>query len=261
MVRSAILNVMTAAAVKAGKAVLRDFGELDKLHISRKGTADFATNADQKSERILHQELSKARPDYSFLMEESGEVAGADPTHRFVIDPIDGTHNFIHAIPYFCVSVAMEKRLANGRFETQAGVIYDPIHNEIFAAELYQGATMNDQRLVTSARVEPDTCMIATCLPANNHTQHGQKLLSTLRAQPFFMRSTGSLALDLAYVASGRYDGLCYESYKHWDVAAGMLLVREAGGQITVSETPGKTFLFASNTRIHGKLAAALSAI
>src|SRR5579884_1041397 len=117
-VRSAILNVMTAAAVKAGKAIVRDFNELDKLQVSRKGTADFATSADRRSEKILHQELAKARPTFSFVMEESGEVAGSDPSMRFVIDPIDGTHNFIHAVPFFCISVAMEKRLASGAFET-----------------------------------------------------------------------------------------------------------------------------------------------
>ena len=254
--RSAIMNVLTAAALKAGKSVLRDFSELDKLQVSRKSIANFATNADKKSEKILHQELSKARPTFSFIMEESGEIEGSDPTQRFVIDPIDGTHNFIHAIPYFCIAVAYEKRLNNGKFETQGGVIYDPIHNELFCAELYQGATMNDQRLAVSGRSEIDTCMIAAFLPPR--TEHAIKVNNALASQPLALRATGSTALDLAYVAAGRYDGACFVSYKHWDVAAGRLLVREAGGKITESEDEKQKLLFVSNPNIHNKLVESL---
>jgi myo-inositol-1(or 4)-monophosphatase len=259
MPRSALLNVMTSAALKAGKAVLRDFSELDKLQVSRKGTADFATTADRKAEKILHQELSKARPDFGFLMEESGEIEGKDGIHRFVIDPIDGTHNFIHAVPYFCVSLALEKKLPSGRYETLAGVIYDPIHNELFAAELYQGAFMNDQRMQVSGRSEPDTCMIATAGLPYGKDAHAERIQAVLRAQPYFLRVSGALALDLAYVAAGRYDGVCYTGYKRWDIAAGALLVREAGGQVTESEASDKTLLFASTPHIHNKLSAALS--
>ncbi len=254
--RSALLNVMTAAAIKAGKAVLRDFNELDKLQVSRKGTADFATNADRRSEKILHQELSKARPTFSFVMEESGEIAGSDQTQRFVIDPIDGTSNFIHAVPYFCISLACEKQLHNGRFETQAGVIYDPISNELFSAELYQGAFINDKRLMASGRSEPDTCMLATFLPhKEDDAARAARIMAVLSAHPFMLRVTGSTALDLAYVAAGRYDGACFVSYKSWDVAAGKLLVREAGGQVTEQDESGKKLLFASNPHIHAKLA------
>jgi len=260
--RSALLNVMTAAAIKAGKAVLRDFSELNKLQVSRKGTADFATNADRKAEKILHQELSKARPTFSFLMEESGAVAGSDPTQRFVIDPIDGTSNFIHAVPYFCISIACEKQLNNGQFETQAGVIYDPINNELFAAELYQGATVNDQRIIVSGRSEPDTCLVATFTPhvADELPAHCANTMKALCAHPYTLRVTGATALDLAYVAAGRYDGACYTSYKPWDVAAGLLLVREAGGKITLHEDGNKKILVASNTHIHAKLLSALNA-
>lgn len=256
--RSAIINVMTAAALKAGKSVLRDFGELDKLQVSRKSIANFATNADSRSEKILHQELSKARPTYSFVMEEGGNIEGSEPVNRFVIDPIDGTHNFIHAVPYFCISVAYEKQLPNGKFETQAGVIYDPIHNELFCAELYQGATMNDQRLSVSGRMEIDTCLIATYTPSR--TKHAAKVHAVLASNTFGLRATGSTALDLAYVAAGRYDGACFVSWKHWDVAAGRLLVREAGGKIMESEDEDKKLLFVSNQHIHGKLAAELAA-
>jgi myo-inositol-1(or 4)-monophosphatase len=259
--RSAILNVMTAAAIKAGKAILRDFSELSKLQVSRKGTADFATTADKRSEKVLHQELSKARPTYSFLMEEGGAIAGSDPTQRFVIDPIDGTNNFIHAIPYFCISIAYEKQLNNGQFETHAGVIYDPINNELFAAELYQGATVNDQRLVVSGRGEPDTCMLASFIPYNESDQaYSNRVHGVLLAHPFTLRVSGATALDLAYVAAGRYDGACYISYKTWDIAAGKLMVREAGGRITEQEQSGKKLFFAANPHVHTKLSAALTA-
>lgn len=260
MLKSAILNVMSAAVIKAGKAVLRDFGELDKLQVSRKGTADFATNADRRSERILHQELSKARPTYSFLMEESGTIEGSDPTHRFVIDPIDGTNNFIHAVPYFCITVAYEKRLASGQFETHAGVVYDPIQNELFSAELYQGAMLNNQRIITSGRAEPDSCMLAAFVPPRGSGSHEGRLHQVLAAHPFILRATGATALDMAYVAAGRYDGACFSTYKHWDVAAGKLLVREAGGQTTERNEEADRMLFVSNAHIHARLAAPLLA-
>lgn len=259
--KSATLNVLSAAAIKAGRAVLRDFGELGKLQVSRKGTADFATSADKRAEKILHQELTRARPTHSFLMEESGEIKGADPTQRFVIDPIDGTSNFIHAIPYFCISAAYEKQLKDGRFETQAGVIYDPIANELFAAELYQGAFVNDQRLMVSGRSEPDMCMIASFMPlGENATVQGTRIMAELATYPFALRATGSTALDLAYVAAGRYDGACFISYKSWDVSAGKLLVREAGGMVTEQEGGGKKLLFASNPHIHTRLVSKLQA-
>ncbi len=258
MKRSALLNVMTAAATKAGKAILRDFGELGKLQVSRKGISDFATNADRRAEKILHTELAKARPGYSFLMEESGDVPGDDATQRFVIDPIDGTSNFIHAVPYFCVAIAYEKKIANGSFETQAGVIYDPITNEMFEAELYQGAAVNGQRLMVSGRSEIDACMLATFNPSSD--LYALRVHKALGAHPLIHRVTGSTALDLAYVAAGRYDAACYVSFKHWDIAAGRLLVREAGGSITERMEGDKKLLLVSNTHIHSKLASCLAA-
>ena len=260
MLRSAILNVMSAAVLKAGKAILRDFSELDKLQVSRKNIADFATNSDRRSEKILHTELAKARPNFGFLMEESGEIAGKDETQRFVIDPIDGTHNFIHAVPYFCISVALQKRLNNGEYEAQAGVIYDPIHNELFCAELYQGATMNDKRLMVSGRNEIDTCMIAGFMPHRNN-KYSIDVYNELSSQQLSLRGNGSIALDLAYVAAGRYDGACYISYKEWDVAAGRLLIKEAGGKIIEKEKDGKKILFASNQLVHNKLATSITSL
>lgn len=255
--KSAMLNVMTAAALKAGRAVLRDFGELDKLQVSRKSVANFATNSDKRSEKILHDELAKARPAFGFIMEESGEIEGRDKTQRFVIDPIDGTHNFIHAVPYFCIAIAYEKQLNNGKFETQAGVIYDPIHNELFCAEMYQGVTMNDQRVSVSKRREIDTCMIASYVPhgSDGTDNYGVKVYNSISSNPLSLRATGSTALDLAYVAAGRYDGGCWVSYRHWDIAAGRLMVREAGGKITERDDEGKKLLFVSNPDIHARIA------
>ena len=252
--RSAILTVMTGAALKAGRAIVRDFGEIGQLQVSRKGTADFATAADRRSEKILHQELSKARPTCGFVMEESGEIAGSDPAHRFVIDPIDGTHNFIHAIPYFCISIAYEKQVRDGSFETQAGVIYDPLRNELFCAELYQGATLDDKRLMVSGRTEPDTCLVATFLPSGASASYGDKIYSAVRKQSYSLRSCGAAALDLAYVAAGRFDAACHIHYKHWDIAAGALLIREAGGRVFVRNEVEKPLFIGCNSLIHEKI-------
>lgn len=257
--RSAILTVMTSAALKAGKSIVRDFGEIEQLQVSRKGTADFATAADRRSEKILHQELAKARPTCGFLMEESGEIAGSDPTHRFVIDPIDGTHNFIHAIPYFCISIAYEKQTRNGQFETQAGLIYDPLRNELFCAELYQGATLDDKRLMVSARSEPDTCMIATFIPSAS--PYEDAVHSALRKHPYSLRSCGATALDLAYVAAGRFDAACHTTFKPWDIAAGALLVREAGGRVFSRNEEGKSLIIGCNAQIHEKLLGTVAAV
>lgn len=246
---------MTAAALKAGKAILRDFGEIGNLQISRKGTADFATAADKRSEKILFQELQKARPTCGFLMEEGGEVPGSDPTHRFVIDPIDGTHNFIHAIPYFCISIGYEKQKADGTFETHAGVIYDPMRNELFSAELYQGAHLDDTRMSVSRRDEPDACMIATYFPSKEAGSHEARVMSVLQREPYSLRSCGATALDLAYVAAGRYDATCHMHFKPWDVSAGALMVREAGGLVHLSQNAGKPLIFASSKPLYEKLA------
>lgn len=260
--RSAILTVMTAAALKAGRSVVRDFGEIEQLQVSRKGTADFATAADKRSEKILHQELSKARPTCGFVMEESGEIAGSDPTHRFVIDPIDGTHNFIHAIPYFCISIGYEKQLRDGTFETQAAVIYDPLRNELFCAEMHQGATLDDKRIMVSSRAEPDTLLIATFLPqAKQGGSYQDRIFATLRQQPYSLRACGATALDLAYLAAGRYDAACHVNFKSWDISAGQLLVREAGGRTFLRSDSEKPLFIAGNALIHEKIVTAATAV
>jgi myo-inositol-1(or 4)-monophosphatase len=252
---------MTAAALKAGRAIVRDFGEIGQLQVSRKGTSDFATASDKRSEKILYQELLKARPTCGFMMEESGEIAGSDPTHRFVIDPIDGTHNFIHAIPYFCISIAYEKQIRDGRFETQAGVIFDPLRNELFCAELYQGATLDDKRLMVSGRSEPDTCMVATFNPPADHTSYKARIHAAIRQKPYSLRSCGATALDLAYVAAGRFEAACHVKYKHWDVAAGALLIREAGGGVFERLDAEKPLFLAGNQHIHEKMVSVISAV
>ena len=170
--QSPLINVMSAAAIKAGKGLVRDFGEVDHLQVSRKGPANFVTQTDVRTEKLLQRELSKARPDFGFLLEEGGEIAGKDPTHRWIIDPLDGTSNFIHAIPYFCTSIGLEKREATGKSEIIAAVIFDPIHNELFTAEKGKGAFLNGRRLSVSSR-QFDEAMIAVSnlrlIPAATH--------------------------------------------------------------------------------------------
>lgn len=230
MTQSAILNVMSAAAVKAGKGLLRDFGEVDKLQISRKGIANFVTKSDIRTEKLLVKELSAARPEFGFLLEEGGEVPGEDASMRFVIDPLDGTSNFIHAIPYFCISIALEKTLG-GKKETIAAVIYDPIHNELFSAEKGKGAMVNNQRLYVSKRDAVEEAMLVTGgLRGSPKEQYSPSLLKIVNECGSTLRIFGATALDLAHLAAGRIDACWYYTMKPWDVAAGLLLVTEAGG-------------------------------
>lgn len=255
--RSPLLNVMSAAAIKAGRGLIRDFSEVDKLQISRKGTANFVTAADHKSEKVLQAELSKARPGYSFLMEESGEVAGQNKEFRWVIDPIDGTTNFIHAIPYFSISIALERTFPNGKIEVVAGVIYDPIHNDLFCAEKHQGAYLNDRRIQVSPRKDLDAALITTGAPRAGHDGYDLALnmIHAVTETSAGVRFYGSAALDLANVAAGRLDGFWHSALKRWDIAAGLLLVQEAGGMVSPI-APGTDALstgglFASNALIH----------
>ncbi|WP_114394370.1 inositol monophosphatase family protein [Oleisolibacter albus] len=257
--RSAILNVMTRAAEKAGKAILRDFGEVEQLQVSRKGPSDFVSTADQKAERIVREELQKARPDYGLLMEETGEVKGKDPSHRFIVDPLDGTTNFLHGLPHWAISIALEK---DG--EIVAGVVYEPVHDEMFWAEKGGGTFLNHRRLRVSGRRELGDSLIATGIPFKGHGNAGKFLvqLEAVMTKVAGVRRFGSAALDLAYTAAGRFDGYFETDLKPWDVAAGVLLVSEAGG--FVSEIgPGKnpasgSSVLAGNPHIHGQLSVIL---
>jgi len=221
---------MEAAARKAARGLVRDFGEVEQLQVSKKGPADFVSAADLRAERILRTELAKARPRFGFLLEEQGEVKGADEHNRWVIDPLDGTTNFLHGIPHFAISIAHER---DG--EVIAGVIYEPIRDEMFWAEKGSGAYLNDRRLRVSARDDLAVSLIATGLPFKGRPTHPRYLetLEAVMGRVAGIRRFGSAALDLAYVAAGRYEGFWEFALSRWDVAAGVLLVREAGGFVS----------------------------
>src|SRR5882762_3369494 len=229
-VRSATINVMTAAALKASRGLKRDFGEVEQLQVSMKGPADFVSNADLKAEKLLRAELSKGRPGYGFPMEESGTTIGSDSRHRWIVEPLDGTTNFLHGIPHFAISIALER---DG--EIVAGVVYDPTRDEMFWAEKGIGAYLNDRRLRVSARRSLGEALIGTGLPFREHGNHAIYVatLARVMAATSGVRRLGAAALDLAYVAAGRYDGFWEFALSPWDIAAGLLLVREAGGFVS----------------------------
>ena len=227
---SPALNVMIAAARKAGRPLIRDFGELENLQISMKGPADFVTTADKRTERILIEELSKARPGYGFLGEEGGVVEGKDKTHRFIIDPIDGTLNFMHGIPQFAISIALERE-----GHLVSGVVYNPVTDDLFTAEKGHGAYLNDKRLRVAARKELGPAVIATGLPFMGKEGHARALaeMGAMMNVTAGIRRMGAASLDLAYVAAGRFDGFWEHGLQAWDMAAGIVLLKEAGGVVT----------------------------
>jgi myo-inositol-1(or 4)-monophosphatase len=230
MPASALMNVMIGAARKAGRSLARDFGEVEQLQVSLKGPANFVTAADHRAEEILFNELSKARPGYGFLFEERGDVKGADATHRFIVDPLDGTTNFLHGIPLFAISIALER---DG--ELVAGLIYNPASNETFTAEKGKGAFLNDRRVRVSARTELADCVIVTGAPHRGKPGHDEFLAEAraVMAASCGLRRTGAAALDLAWTAAGRFDGYWERNLRAWDLAAGIVVVREAGGYVS----------------------------
>ncbi|MAR57169.1 MAG: inositol monophosphatase [Rickettsiales bacterium] len=237
---SALITVMSNAIDKVRMPLLRDFGELDRLHVSKKGTADFVTNADIRTERTLVEELTKARKGWGFLTEEDPDIAG-DGEFRFVIDPIDGTSNFIHAIPYFCISVAAQQRQADGSWQSIAGIVADIVHDEWFIAERGQGATVNNNKLRVSKRQE--ALLFATTAPRliDCDIDALQAGMQHVVFEGVTVRCPGASALDLAYVAAGRYDACWHLRVQEWDIAAGTLLVEEAGGEIAMFNPCEKT--------------------
>lgn len=247
MARSAIINVMVQAALKAGRSLARDFGEVQNLQVSLKGPADYVSQADQRAEEIVFTELSRARPGYSFLMEERGEVIGDDPQHRWIVDPLDGTTNFLHGIPVFAVSIALERQ-----GQIVAGIIYNPAMDELYTAERGGGAFLNDRRMRVAARRELGHSVIATGLPFLGHGNLGMALvdLRNVMGEVSGIRRFGAASLDLAYVAAGRFDGFWEENLKPWDVAAGILMVREAGGY--VSDRQGEQTMLTSGSIVAG---------
>jgi myo-inositol-1(or 4)-monophosphatase len=255
---SAVINVMTGAARKAARGLVRDFGEVEQLQVSRKGPADFVSAADIHAEKILRQELSRARPDYGFLMEESGAVTGKDRAHRWLVDPLDGTLNFLHGIPHFAISIALEREE-----EIVAGVVYDPLRDEMFFAEKGAGTFMKDRRLRVSARTRLLDSVLATGIPFVGRRCHPAylEMLDAVVNATSGIRRFGSAALDLAYVAAGRYDGFWETGLSPWDMAAGILLVREAGGYVSEIDGGHKMLesgsVLAANDHLHlpiGKL-------
>jgi myo-inositol-1(or 4)-monophosphatase len=262
MPSSALINVMLTAARKAGRSLARDFGEVEQLQVSLKGPANFVSAADHRAEEIIHAELSRARPGYSFLMEERGEIKGDDPTHRWIVDPLDGTTNFLHSIPIFSISIALERE-----GELVAGLIYNPATDETFTAEKGKGAFINDRRrLRVAARSELAASVICTGVPHAGRPGHDLflKELRAIMAASAGIRRTGSAALDLAWTATGRFDGFWERDLRPWDIAAGMVILREAGGYM--SDANGKDRILeqgtivAGNETIHAKLLKLLKA-
>ena len=226
---SANLNLMMKAARKAGRSLSKDFREVENLQVSMKGAGDFVSKADIAAEEILREELRTARPTYGWLAEESTEEEGEDPTRRWIVDPLDGTTNFLHGLPHWAVSIALEHK-----GQIVAGVIYDPTKDEMFFAEKGQGAWMNDSRLRVSGRSRMIEALFATGLPFGGRADLPETLQELARVLPTCagVRRRGAAALDLAYVAAGRYDGYWERRLNAWDIAAGLLIVREAGGLI-----------------------------
>ena len=235
---SANLNIMIKAGEKASKILIRDFGEIEKLQVSKKGPTDFVTNSDLKTEKIIIEELKKAKPHYSIISEENGIENNKDKNNTWIIDPIDGTVNFLHGVPHFAISIALKSNN-----EIISGLIFDPIKNEMFYAEKNNGAYFNNQRIRVSKKNEINNCLFVTGGKIENEPD-----------LPF--RKSGCAALDMAYVASGRYDGYFQTNLKLWDIAAGIILVKEAGGilnNINLS-TNENIKIIASSPDINAKL-------
>ncbi len=253
--KSSLITVMERAARRAAPQLRRDFGELESLQIDSKGPSDFVTRADRAAEATLKEELQKARPDYNFLLEEGGEVKGVTGAPRFIIDPLDGTTNFLHGIPHFAVSIGVEEA-----GEITAGVVYNPITDETFWAEKGKGAWLGDKRLRVSTRRQMSEALFACGLPFKGvgSADDYAAILKNLMPQVASVRRFGAATLDLAWVAAGRYDGYFENDRAPWDIAAGLLLVREAGGFVTDYQgkpaTHAKGDIIAANPSLHAGL-------
>ncbi|KQR75845.1 inositol monophosphatase family protein [Rhizobium sp. Leaf341] len=229
MARSALLNVMVQAAFKAGKSLSRDFGEVQNLQVSMKGPGDYVSQADRKAEKIVREELMKARPTYGYLGEDGDEVEGTDGAHRWIVDTLDGAANFLHGIPHFSITIALERQ-----GEIVTAVILNPATDELYTAERGGGAFLNDRRLRVAARRSLADAVISTGTPFLGRGHHGNYLIELrhVMGEVAGVRSLGAPSLALAYVAAGRFDGYWERGLMPWDTAAGMLMVREAGGWI-----------------------------
>ncbi len=258
--RSALINVMTRAADKAARGLRRDFGEVEQLQVSVKGPGNFVSTADHRAERVIRQELQHGRPDYGFLMEESGVIAGSDPEHRWIVDPLDGTTNFLHGLPHFCISIALERA-----GEVVAGVVLDPLKDELFWAEKGIGAYLNDRRIRVSSRRQLGDALVATGTPYERDHGRARYLgqLDRILDSVADVRRMGAAALDLSYVAAGRFDGYWESGVSPWDIAAGILMVREAGGYVSDPDNDGDPLasgnVLAANDHLHAGLRTVLT--
>jgi myo-inositol-1(or 4)-monophosphatase len=261
MPHSATLNVMINAARKAARSLKRDFGEVERLQVSVKGPGNFASAADHRAEEILREALAKARPGYGFLGEEGGRVEGSDGTHTWIVDPLDGTTNFLHGIPQFAISIALERDKA-----IVAGVVYNPATDELFTAERGKGAVLNDRRLRVAARHRLIDTVVACGLPRTGRGDVAQfrREFAQVQDKVAGLRRFGAAALDLAWVAAGRFDAIWERDLAAWDMAAGLLLVREAGGYVTDLDGGDamleKGHIVAGNEAIHAALLKLLKA-
>ncbi len=258
---SGLITVMERAARKAAPRLRRDFNEVDALQVSRKGPADFVSMADKRAEQTIFEELRKARPDWTILMEEGGEVAGDPAKPRFIVDPIDGTSNFLHGIPHFAISIAVEEpKPGGGRGEITQGLVYQPLTDESFWAEKGRGAWLQDRRLRVSARRDLAEALVATGIPFKGHGDYVEwrAINDAVAPEVAGIRRFGSAALDLAWVAAGRFDAFWESGLKPWDTAAGLLLVKEAGGFVTdyrgADRALERNEFLAGNGQLHSRL-------
>ncbi|HEY0115033.1 MAG TPA: inositol monophosphatase family protein [Allosphingosinicella sp.] len=259
---SGLLTVMQRAARKAAPRIRRDFGEVEQLQVSRKGPADFVSNADRQAQATIVEELRHARPDWSLMLEEGDQIEGDPSKPRWIVDPIDGTSNFLHGIPHFAVAIAVQEPKPGGRGwgEVSQGLVYQPLTDESFWAEKGRGAWLQDRRLRVSSRRELGDALVATGIPYKGHGDSArfQKILGAVSPEVAGIRRFGSAALDLAWVAAGRYDGFWEEDLQPWDIAAGILLVREAGGYVTDFRGADRALelcqVLAANDQLHNKL-------
>ena len=257
---SGLITVMTRAARKAAPRLRRDFGEVEQLQVSRKGPGDFVSMADKRAEQTIVEELRTARPDWGMLLEEGGEIEGNPDKPRWIVDPLDGTTNFLHGVPHFSISIAVEERKAGGGTEITQGLVYQPLTDESFWAEKGRGAWLQDHRLRVSARRDLADSLIGTGIPhcGRGSPESWAKIYTAVGPHVAGIRRFGSAALDLAWVAAGRMDGFWEDDLDLWDTAAGVLLVREAGGFVTDYRGADRAFergeYVAAASVIHSKL-------
>jgi myo-inositol-1(or 4)-monophosphatase len=255
MLQSALLNVMIKAARRAGRSLKRDLGEIENLQVSLKGPANFVSLADRRAEEMLYEDLAKARPGYGFIGEEGGSRPGDDKTHTWIVDPLDGTTNFLHGIPQFAISIGLQREGT-----IIAGVIYNPANDELYTAERGKGAFLNDQRIRVAGRRKLNECVIACGLPHIGRGDHelSRVEMSEIQNRVAGLRRVGAASLDMAFVAAGRLDGYWERNLQPWDVAAGQILVREAGGVISGMAGDDDPLLsghvICGNEFVHGEL-------